>query len=71
MSNVMKLKGKIVENGYNQESFAEAIGMSKATLIRRMSDGNFTIGEALKIIEVLNLTRNEAIEIFLPTVSQE
>lgn len=71
MCNVMKLKGKIVENGYNQESFAEAIGMSKATLIRRLADGNFTIGEASRIIDVLHLTKNEATEIFLPTVSQE
>lgn len=36
--NVLKLKGKIAENGMNMTGLAKAIGMNKDTLYRRISN---------------------------------
>lgn len=71
--NVLKLKGKIVENGFNNLSFAEAIGLPVSTFYRRLeSDGvDFTIGEIQRIVKALKLTKYEAIEIFLTFKSQK
>ncbi len=70
--NILKLKGKIVENGLNNMLFAEKIGLPIATFYRRLeNDGvDFSIGEIQKIVEVLHLTNEEAIEIFLIKKSQ-
>ena len=66
MVDVMKLKGKIVEKGYNTEKVADAIGINRATFYRRLKEkGNtFTIKEANMIRELLGLTTEEAITIF-------
>ncbi len=65
MVNVNLLKSKIVEKGMNVSKVAEAMGVDKATLYRRISDcTSFTIGEAEKIVCVLNLSHEEAISIF-------
>lgn len=63
--NILKLKGKIVENGLNVETLASKIGVHKSTLYRKLNEGEeFTIGEALKIKAELNLTNDEAGDIF-------
>lgn len=60
------LKGKIVEKGLNVETVAEKIGIDKATFYRKLGDfEKFNIGEAIKIKEVLDLTNQEACNIFL------
>lgn len=66
MVNIMKLKGKIVENGMNISSLADEMGIDRATLYRRMNrDGEtFTIKEANQICEILNLSKEEAMAIF-------
>ena len=66
MVNVQKLKGKMVEQGFNISSFAEAIGVDKSTLYRRFDDGgqSFTIGEIERMAEVLVLTSEEIHSIF-------
>lgn len=66
MVNTMKLKGKIVENGYTLADIATAINIDYSTLYRKFKrDGlTFTIGEVNKIVKVLKLSKNEAIEIF-------
>lgn len=66
MTNILKLKGKIVENGLTVEEFAKSIGMDGATLYRKMkNDGlTFSIGEANKIVTTLGLTPGEAMAIF-------
>ena len=66
MCDIGKLKGKIIENGLNQEKLSRKVGMNRSTLNRRLQDGEtFTIGEVNKIVEVLNLTKEEAMAIFL------
>jgi hypothetical protein len=63
--NIPKLRGKMVENGYNVEGFAVALGMDRTTLYRKLNEGEkFTVGEAQKINTVLNLTKDEAHDIF-------
>ena len=64
--NLNRLKGKIVEKGWNVEKLAENIGVDRASMYRKL--GNFekiTIGEANRISEALDLTNEEASSIFL------
>jgi plasmid maintenance system antidote protein VapI len=60
------LKGKIVANGMNVEKLAESIGINRASLYRKLNNfDKITIGEAVKMKEVLSMTDKEATEIFL------
>lgn len=64
--NVNKLKAKIVERGMNVEAFAEAIGIGRSSLYRKLNASEkITIGEAQKMKDALNMTDDEAYEIFL------
>ena len=63
--NIQKLKGKIVEKGMNVEALASAIGVDRATMYRKLNAGEkISVGEANKIRDVLELTIEDAIEIF-------
>lgn len=66
MVNVMKLKGKIVENGMTVGRLADKIGIDRSTFYRRLENKgeSFTIRETIKICDALNLTRDEAVGIF-------
>lgn len=69
MCDVAKLKGKIVENGLNQMTLAEAAGMDRSTLSRKMKNAEaFTIGEANRIVTILKLTKDEAVAIFFANI---
>lgn len=64
--NINKLKGKIVENEMNVEALASKIGVDRSSLYRKLNNvERITIGEAVKMKDVLSLTNEEAIEIFL------
>lgn len=64
--NMLKLKGKMVENGYSVETLASKIGVDRSTLYRRFNDGEkFTLEEVGKIKTALNLADDEATVIFL------
>ena len=64
--NTLKLKGKMVEKGINAETLASSISIDRATLYRKLNDGErFTIGEALRIKAALDLSAEEASAIFL------
>lgn len=54
----------MVEKGFNQEKFAKELKMNKSTLSRKLRRGDFLICEANKIVEVLELTADEAVQIF-------
>lgn len=71
MCDTMKLKGKMKENGITQEKLSAAIQIDRSTLSRRLKTGeDFTIGEANRIVKMLRLTTDEALAIFLPSLSQ-
>ena len=64
--NVNKLKGKIVENGMSVEELANLIGLDRATLYRKLANfEKVTIGDAIKMKQALNLTNEDACDIFL------
>lgn len=63
---IQKLKGKIVEAGMNVETVAERIGVDRSSLYRKLNNyEKITIGEALRMKDVLGLTDEEAANIFL------
>lgn len=64
--NIPKLKGKIVEKNMNVESLAALIGVDRSSLYRKLNNAEkITIGEALRMKEALQMSDNEAYEIFL------
>ena len=64
--NMNKLRAKIVERETNVEELATRIGITGSTLYRKMKMPiKMTIGEAIQIKDVLELTDEEALEIFL------
>lgn len=64
--NINKLRGKIVEKGMNIEALATRIGINRASLYRKLNDAEkITIGEAIKMKDALEMSDNEAFEIFL------
>lgn len=61
-----KLKAKIVEKGMNVEALADAIGIDRSSLYRKLNNfEKITIGEALRMKEALEMTDAEASDIFL------
>lgn len=64
--NINKLKGKIVEKGMNVETLATLIGIDRTTLYRKLNDAEkITIGEAVKMKDALEMSDDEATDIFL------
>lgn len=66
MVNVNKLKGRIIEKGFNIETLADAIGMDRSTFYRRLNNHGetFSIREANLICDRLGLNSDEAMSIF-------
>ena len=63
--NILKLKSKMIEKGLNVETLACKIGVDKSTLYRKFNEGEkLTIGDALRIKTELDLTDDEASDIF-------
>lgn len=71
-TNMDVLRGKMAERRVTREEMAKLVGMDASTFYRKMkSEGiSFTVGEMHKIVEVLNLTPDEASTIFLWENSQ-
>lgn len=67
--NVAKLRGKMVEASVTQEKMSEILGISLSTFSRKLNaegGDTFTIGDAMKMVDTLMLTREEAEAIFFP-----
>lgn len=66
-TNMDMLRAKMAEQRVGKEELAEKIGVDASTFYRKMKDDGvkFTIGQMHKIVEVLNLSRDEATAIFL------
>ena len=63
---LQKLKGKLVEKGWNVETLAEHIGVERSSMYRKLNNfEKITIGEAKKITDVLELSNEDASYIFL------
>jgi plasmid maintenance system antidote protein VapI len=63
---VNKLKAKLAELEINVEELSSRIGVERSAMYRKLRNAEkITIGEALKIKEALQLTDDEAYEIFL------
>lgn len=61
-----KLKAKIVEMDMNVATLAELIEMDRATLYRKLNDAErFTVGDVRKMKKALQMTNEEACDIFL------
>lgn len=60
------LKGKVVERGLTLEKVAENLGIDRSTMSRKLGNGgdDFTIKQADGIVNLLNLTSDEATSIF-------
>ena len=66
MTNVNKLKGKIVEKGLSIEDLAKTLGIDRATIYRKLRRNAETllIKEANAIVSALGLTSEETVSIF-------
>lgn len=66
-TNMDILRGKMAELKLSPEDMAREIGVDASTFYRKMkTEGvNFTVGQIHKIVDVLNLSREEAASIFL------
>lgn len=63
---IYKLKAKIVEKGMNVEALADAIGIDRSSLYRKLNNfEKITIGEAMRMKDALGMTDAEASDIFL------
>jgi len=66
MTNSLKLKGKIIENGFTITSFSQELNMSKPTLSQKINNKiKFSQENIRQISKKLNLTGEEIKEIFL------
>lgn len=64
--NVFKLKAKIVERGMGVEELAGILDMSTQTLYRKLRTPlSMTLMDAIRLKDILEITDEEAIEIFL------
>ena len=68
--NVNKLKGRMVELGLSMSDVAAKMGINQTTLYRKFAnDGaGLSISDAQQLVEILQLTAEEAIAIFFTKV---
>ena len=63
---INRLKGKTVEKGFTGEKMASELGIDQSTYYRKLGDGggSFTINQAIRISEILSLSKEESMGIF-------
>lgn len=65
MKNNLRLKGRIVEKGYTLSSFAEVLGLSRASLRNKMSGvSSFRVSEVKKMCDLLDIEYSEVGDYF-------
>lgn len=64
--NIEQLNERILKSGTTKEALADEIGVDRSTLYRRLKNGTLRIGDVHRMCDVLNLSAEEAISIFLP-----
>ena len=66
INSMNKLKSKLVERGINVETLADLIEIDRSSMYRKLNNfEKITIGEAQKIKDVLGLSDEDAVYIFL------
>lgn len=68
---INKLQAKLVERNMTQEGLAAELGIDRGTFRRRLNAGKLQIRDIHKICDVLCLTVDEAVAIFLCQKSQK
>ena len=69
--NTNKLRAKIAERGTTMTEIAKRIRIDPSSMSRKVKGSNdFTVGEMQAIVAELQMTPNEAMDIFLPKISQ-
>lgn len=65
--NINRLKGKIVEKEKTGAEIAKELGINQSTYYRKLSRGGatFTLDQASKLSEILDLNETERTDIFL------
>ena len=68
--NILKLKGKMVENAVSMDQMADALGINTATMYRKLNNNGKTllVCEANQIVKLLRLTKEEALAIFFSEI---
>lgn len=56
------LKGLIIQKGFKLQNIAQAIGLNRASLTRKLKAGRFTVDEINKLILILG--KKEILKIF-------
>ena len=64
--NVNKIHGKLKEMSLNIEDVAKRMGIDRSTLYRKLnnSGAGLTVKDAQALMEILQLTQQEALDIF-------
>lgn len=66
------IRGQIAEKRTSQRKVAEEMGISEQSLNRKLNGKRvFTVEEATKICNILDIPLNRRAEIFLPQLSQK
>ena len=69
MTNLKKLKAKLVENDITVEQAAKCLDIDTSTMYRRLNgESKFLIEEGEKLAVLLNLSGEEAISIFFAQI---
>lgn len=65
MNNTFKLKALMLEHGYNNESIAKYLKISKQSFSMKINNHReFKISEIIMLATLFNLTNNEIVTIF-------
>lgn len=65
MTNTNKLKGRITEKGYTLSSFADALGISRPSLRKRINGKtDFKVSEIEDVCKLLSISQNEMCSYF-------
>ena len=67
---INKLNGKIVEKGTTKEAIADKIGVDRSTFYRRLKTSKLLIRDIHIMCDILGLSDEEALAIFLVRQSQ-
>lgn len=62
MVDTNKLRGKMVEKGYTQKSLAKKLDLHYMTVFAKLRDGNWTLKEVERLMELLDLEVETFIE---------